>query len=301
MRACASAPASPRSCSAETTSRRRASSARCRSILVIFRGDVARRPALSRRAPARGHRRLRIGTAAIAVCTRAGRTARELARGAGAAAPLPRSPQRAFHRALRVGGGRAARARALASLEAAQLRVARALGVGAARPITVVLYTREQFDRITRLATWSVAGFDGRIRVPLGGTAFGRGDLDRILSTSWCTPSVVRLGERTVPAWMSEGLATVLEPAGSDDVEAAFTRGRGCRSVAASSTGLRACRGRTPKSPTRRPRAPSAGSSTGVALPPSSRCCRTSDAARRSRAFEQRYRDALRGLRTRSA
>lgn len=113
---------------------------------------------------------------------------------------------------------------ALASLEAAQLRVAGALGVGAARPITVVLYTREQFDRITRLATWSVAGFDGRIRVPLGGTAFEHGDLDRILSHELVHAIVVRLGGRTVPAWMSEGLATVLEPAGSGDVESALTR-----------------------------------------------------------------------------
>ena len=31
---------------------------------------------------------------------------------------------------------------------------------------------------------------------------------------------VARLGGRTVPTWLSEGLATVLEPAGSGDVEA---------------------------------------------------------------------------------
>ena len=114
---------------------------------------------------------------------------------------------------------------ALARLEAAQGRVRDALGVGAGDPVTVVLYTREQFDRITKLASWSVAGFDGRIRVPLGGAAAAHDDLDRVLSHELVHAIVARLGGRAVPAWMNEGLATVLEPAGSGDVEAALTRG----------------------------------------------------------------------------
>jgi tetratricopeptide (TPR) repeat protein len=112
---------------------------------------------------------------------------------------------------------------ALARLEGARRRVTRALGVNRAEPITIVFYTREQFDRITRLAAWSVAGYDGRIRVPLGGV--DRDDLDRVLAHELVHAIVVRLGGRTVPAWMSEGLATVLEPDGSSDVEAALTRG----------------------------------------------------------------------------
>ena len=43
------------------------------------------------------------------------------------------------------------------------------LGVYPPRAETpVVLYSREQFSDITRLAAWSAAAYDGRIRVPLG-------------------------------------------------------------------------------------------------------------------------------------
>ena len=43
-------------------------------------------------------------------------------------------------------------------LEAAYSRIGKALGTHPAQPITVVLYTREQFDDITQLSAWSVAG-----------------------------------------------------------------------------------------------------------------------------------------------
>jgi tetratricopeptide (TPR) repeat protein len=114
---------------------------------------------------------------------------------------------------------------ALSRLEAASLRIGNALGVFASQPITVVLYTREHYNRITNLASWSAAGYDGRIRVPLDGTPAQRDELDRVLSHELVHAIVMKLGGRTVPAWMSEGLATVLEPAGSADVEAAVTRG----------------------------------------------------------------------------
>ena len=49
-------------------------------------------------------------------------------------------------------------------LEAAYWRVGNTLGVYPSQPIIVVLYTREQFGDITRLAAWSAAAYDGRIR-----------------------------------------------------------------------------------------------------------------------------------------
>jgi tetratricopeptide (TPR) repeat protein len=109
-------------------------------------------------------------------------------------------------------------------LEAAYRRVGDTLGIYPSQPITVVLYTREQFGDITRLAAWSAAAYDGRIRMPLGGALEQPEELDRVLSHEFVHAVVARLGGRTVPAWVNEGLATVLEPAGPEDAEAALAR-----------------------------------------------------------------------------
>ena len=105
-------------------------------------------------------------------------------------------------------------------LEASYRRVGEALGVYPSQPIVVVLYTREQFGDITRLASWSVAAYDGRIRVPLRTALDEPDELDRVLSHEFVHAVVAMLGGRTVPAWVNEGLATVLEPAGVADAEA---------------------------------------------------------------------------------
>ena len=88
----------------------------------------------------------------------------------------------------------------------------------------MVLYTREQFGDITRLASWSVAAYDGRIRVPLRTALDEPDELDRVLSHEFVHAVVAMLGGRTVPAWVNEGLATVLEPAGVADAEATLAR-----------------------------------------------------------------------------
>jgi tetratricopeptide (TPR) repeat protein len=109
-------------------------------------------------------------------------------------------------------------------LEAAYRRVGSALGVYPSQPIVVVLYTREQFGDITRLAAWSVAAYDGRIRVPLGGALREREELDRVLSHEFVHAVVAMVGGRTVPAWVNEGLATMLEPAGPEDGDRTLAR-----------------------------------------------------------------------------
>ena len=109
-------------------------------------------------------------------------------------------------------------------LEAAYSRVGRTLGVYPSRPVSVVLYTREQFVGITRLAGWSVAAYDGRIRVPLDGALGQPDELDRVLSHEYVHAVVDMFGGRTVPAWVNEGLAIVLEPEGPEDSEAVLAR-----------------------------------------------------------------------------
>jgi tetratricopeptide (TPR) repeat protein len=108
----------------------------------------------------------------------------------------------------------------LVRLEAAHARIGKALGVYLSQTTTVVLYTREQFDDITRLAPWSVAAYDGRIRVPLAGAREAPEDLDRLLSHEFAHAVIDKIGGRTVPTWLNEGLATVLEPEGSKEIEA---------------------------------------------------------------------------------
>jgi tetratricopeptide (TPR) repeat protein len=108
-------------------------------------------------------------------------------------------------------------------LEAAYWRIGHLLRVYPSQPITVVLYTREQFGDITRLAAWSAAAYDGRIRVRLADALEHGDELDRVLSHEFVHAVVAMVGGRTVPAWVNEGLATVLEPAGSNDAEATLT------------------------------------------------------------------------------
>jgi tetratricopeptide (TPR) repeat protein len=109
-------------------------------------------------------------------------------------------------------------------LEAVYRRIGGTLGVYPSRPMTVVLYTRKQYDDVTRLADWSAAAYDGRIRLPIAGALKQPGELDRVLSHEFVHAVVAAVGGRTVPAWVSEGLATVLEPAGSQDVDVTLTR-----------------------------------------------------------------------------
>ena len=119
------------------------------------------------------------------------------------------------------------RARAiLERLEAAYWRVGSTLGVYPSQPVTVVLYTRKQFDEITGLNRWSVAAYDGRIRVPLGGGLEEPAELDRVLSHEFVHAVVATVGGRSVPAWVNEGLATVLETAGEEGAEAALAMGK---------------------------------------------------------------------------
>lgn len=109
-------------------------------------------------------------------------------------------------------------------LEAAYSRIGRMLGVYPSHAVTAVLYTREQFNDITKLAEWSVAGYDGRIRVPLDVALNEPEELDRVLSHEFVHAVVTTVAGRAVPAWVNEGLATVLEPAGSKDVESTLAR-----------------------------------------------------------------------------
>jgi hypothetical protein len=109
-------------------------------------------------------------------------------------------------------------------LETEYWRIGAALTAYPAKPITVVLYTTEQFRDITRLPEWTAAAYDGRIHVPIRGALAQPDQLDRVLAHEFVHAVVAMLGGRNVPVWLNEGLAVVFETGGKEDAERVLTR-----------------------------------------------------------------------------
>jgi tetratricopeptide (TPR) repeat protein len=99
-------------------------------------------------------------------------------------------------------------------LEESYWRVGRALSVYPTEPVTVVLYTRQQFRDVTRSPDWSGAVFDGRIRLPIAGSYDRADDLRRVLEHEYVHAVAATLVGSAAPVWLNEGLAGVLEPGG---------------------------------------------------------------------------------------
>jgi tetratricopeptide (TPR) repeat protein len=109
--------------------------------------------------------------------------------------------------------------RVLDVLEAARARLAEELAVSTLRRVEAVLYSPEQFKAVTKLPDWAVGIYDGRIKVPLGGTSASADDLERVLEHELVHAMVATIAGPTVPAWLNEGLATALERDGAEWAE----------------------------------------------------------------------------------
>ena len=96
-------------------------------------------------------------------------------------------------------------------LEDAYDRLTRKLNAVAPNPVTVILYTGEQFSDITKSPSWAAAAYDGRIRVPVRGALDNPAELDRVIIHEFVHAIVHQAYPRT-PKWLNEGLATYLEP-----------------------------------------------------------------------------------------
>jgi tetratricopeptide (TPR) repeat protein len=118
--------------------------------------------------------------------------------------------------------------RAVDRLEEQYWRIGQALTAYPPNPITVVLYTQQQFRDITRLPSWTAAAYDGRIHVPMRGALEQTEELDRVLGHEFVHAVVAMLGGRNVPVWLNEGLATILERGGAEESDRvlAATRAR---------------------------------------------------------------------------
>lgn len=117
--------------------------------------------------------------------------------------------------------------RALEILEEAYFRVGTALFTFPERPITVVLYTEQQFRDITRSPEWAAAAYDGRIRVPVRGALDKSDELQRVLVHEFTHALVASIAPRGVPTWLNEGIAVMFEPSGREWSQATLSRVEG--------------------------------------------------------------------------
>lgn len=99
-------------------------------------------------------------------------------------------------------------------LEAAYWRIGAALYTYPAEPVTVILYTREQFRDVTQSPEWAGGVYDGKIRVPVQGAMKNVREFERVLTHEFSHALVASLAPRGVPQWLNEGLAMYFE--GSD-------------------------------------------------------------------------------------
>jgi len=102
-------------------------------------------------------------------------------------------------------------AKVLESLDRAFWRVSDVFGAFPTKTVPVVLYSGEQFRDITRSPQWAAGAFDGTIRVPMRGALEQGEDLDRVLAHEFAHALIRSLATRTLPTWLNEGLASVLE------------------------------------------------------------------------------------------
>jgi tetratricopeptide (TPR) repeat protein len=109
--------------------------------------------------------------------------------------------------------------RVVERLETEYFRIGAALNAYPERPITVVLYTDQQFRDVTRLPNWAGGAYDGRIRVPAQGLEGHPEEAGRVLAHEFVHAVVAMIGGRSVPTWLNEGLAVTFEQDGTEEAE----------------------------------------------------------------------------------
>lgn len=117
--------------------------------------------------------------------------------------------------------------RALDVLEQAYFRIGTALYTFPEQPISVILYTQEQFRDITRAPGWAAGAYDGRIRIPIRGALEQPDELERVLSHELAHAMIQTIAPRGVPLWLNEGLAVTFEPHGREWADAELSRHQG--------------------------------------------------------------------------
>jgi tetratricopeptide (TPR) repeat protein len=92
-------------------------------------------------------------------------------------------------------------------LEEAYLKVGADLGYYPEDSMGAVLYSKKQFQDITRTPSWVGAMFDGRIKLPVGGVTERTEVLEKVLFHEYTHAVVHRLSGGRAPVWLNEGMA----------------------------------------------------------------------------------------------
>jgi tetratricopeptide (TPR) repeat protein len=98
-----------------------------------------------------------------------------------------------------------------AVLDAAYWRIGQTLSIYPSEPLNVILYTNRQFRDITRAPAWAGGGYDGRIRLPVGGALRSPKSLERVATHEFVHAAIHTAAPTNVPTWVNEGLASYLE------------------------------------------------------------------------------------------
>jgi hypothetical protein len=98
-----------------------------------------------------------------------------------------------------------------ALLESAYWRIGKTLNTFPGETLTVILYSNQQFQDITRAPAWAGGGFDGRIRLAVGGALASPKSLDRVVTHELVHALIRHAAPTGAPTWVNEGLASYLE------------------------------------------------------------------------------------------
>ncbi|MBI3994554.1 MAG: tetratricopeptide repeat protein [Nitrospirae bacterium] len=113
----------------------------------------------------------------------------------------------------------------LEDLEEAYREIGQAMSFYPPDPVTVILYTGQQFQDVTRSASWTKGIYDGKIRIPIGGAERNPELLRRVLFHEYTHAVVHGLSNGlNVPTWLNEGLAVYFETGGRSSREGLLFR-----------------------------------------------------------------------------
>lgn len=109
----------------------------------------------------------------------------------------------------------------LQQLEQAYDAVGRELDLYPKQPITVVIYTGDQFSRATNSPDWAGGIYDGKIRLRGGDLGSASSALTDLLYHEYVHALLAQNLAVPLPGWFHEGLAQYLEPGGRPVVDPA--------------------------------------------------------------------------------